>query len=885
MKRSPLPFAAAVLSILLLAHQAPAEDNFVLRDVTRGVMVPSAYGLAGDFDATATSGNPAGLATLGGFGAAFTATSLASATVRGGGGWGAFIALPLLLPMRSDDGEAFRLTYGFGWQSLDAPSSWRRDAADVGPEPYDATYFLNSIAFGSSHMSVGWTVARVNWANATEAEGTTTHHVGLNLRLSRFVAGGVVVRDVFAPTGRNQGERFARALDAEIALRPLGDWRLEIAGGAVIGTDDLVDWRGRALWRPVRGLTVFAHLESAQRRFVGTGGAPAPAPGVTARDLRMTAGLSFDLGIGRRAASAGASYAALTSTRHLGAGEGGPAYAGSSVLIHAALERFPSLIEPTRFERLEIGGEIDERRHLANLVRMDDLARTPAVKGLVLLVGDSNLGWGRSEEVREAVERLRARGKTVIAYLKSAGMREYYAAAGADRVLLHPTSRVDLKGIAAMHLFARNLLDRIGVGVEVIQMAEYKTGMEMFSRTAPSDGAREQIGAYITEVHERFVAAVARARKMPEPRLRALMERPYLTPPLALSEGLVDALAHEDDLEERVGTLLGRKLTVERDRAPDERPMMWVAPQIAVVHLDGEIIEPAPGSTSPFGMQRPPPSAVARAIRDARESPRVRAIVLRVNSPGGMVQPSEAIAREVELTRGKKPILASFGDVAASGGYWVSAPADQILAPPSAITGSIGVLGLRVDLSRVAGRLGFTWETQKSGLHADETNPLRPATADETAARTAEMAYIYDRFLERVSRGRQQTREAVHAIGRGRIWSGSAARTHRLVDQLAGLNVALDEARRRAGVARDARIDVISMPADNPGLVQRLLAPPAADGGGGFPARAFGAPAVDLPPPVKRLLSAAVSPLIWYQNGAVVRWPWAEVLVGEGAFR
>jgi protease IV len=844
---------AIVLAPLAGFSVARAENNFALRDVGRGVAIPTPHGLAGDFDATATRSNPAGLATLGGFSLGLGATRLAEdRTVRGGGGWGAFVAVPLTLRLR--EGEPFRLSYGFAWEQVQAPDSWlRADPLDTRADPYDASLFINSVGVGTRRASFGWSIVRVNWADSPESQGTTTHHIGAQLHPSRFLALGAAFRDVFEPAGRTGAERFVRSIDAEVAARPLGDWRVELAAGAIFGDDGFKDLRGRALLRPLEGITLFGHVESVQRRF-GTADGPAR------RDLRVLAGLAFDLRYGRRQETAGAAYGTLTSQRN-----SGNAYAGSGVFVHSTDEAFPSLIEPARFERIEIAGERDEREHVRTIVRMGELERMDEVRGLVLELSEHDLGWGRTEELRERVAALRKAGKMVITYLKQAGMRQYYLAAAGDRILLHPAASIELRGIAALQFFARAMIEKIGVSAQVSQIAEYKSAGEIFTRTGPSEAAREQTLAYIGDIHARFLSTISQERGLSVERLAGLLARPALTPAELVTERLVDEIVHDDVVEERVGKVIGRKVRFSKERPAPSRPTYWDAPEIAVVHVSGEIVD-APEGDGLFAQQQTP-RKVAEAIRDARESGRVRAIILRVNSPGGMVQPSELIAREVELTRGKKPILVSMADLAASGGYWVAAPADAIYASPSTLTGSIGVVSVRFSIGELAQRIGISSAVEKTSPHADAYSPFRPFSPEEMQGHAAEMHYIYDRFLDRVAAGRRKPRETIDPIARGRIWSGQRALDNGLVDHLAGLGAVIKEARRRAGVSDRTRVNVVSLPPEAGSLVERLIKPPGSD-------------ASPLPAAARKLLSAIPKLYLYPSLRPLARAPWAEAALG-----
>jgi protease IV len=846
---------AAIVATMLGAAAARAETNFALRDVGRGVTLPTPHGVAGDFDVTTSRSNPAGLATLAGFSLGLGATRLAEdRTVMGGGGWGAFLALPLTLRLK--EGEPFRLSYGFAWEQVQSPSTWRATPGDPRTGHYDASLFVNSVGVGTRLASFGWSIVQINWADSPQSQGTTTHNIGANLRPGRFLALGAAWRDVFEPTGRDASERLERSFDVEAAVRPLGDWRLEVAAGAVFGEDGFIDLRGRAIVRPLDGVSLFAHVESVERPFGGPGAPP------SSRDLQVLVGLGFDLRFGRRQETAGASYGTLTS--HKGAGS---PYAGSSVFAHMTDEAFPSLVEPARFERIEIAGERDEREHVRTIVRLGELERTNEVRGVVLELSENDLGWGRTEELREQVAALRRKGKLVFTFLKHAGMRQIYLASAGDRILMHPAATIELRGIAALQFFARFLIDKIGIEAQVSQIAEYKSAGEILTRTGPSDAAREQTRAYIGDIHNRFLQAVSRERGVTTDRLTEVLARPALTPPEILAEKLIDEIAHDDVVEERVGKVLGRKVRFSKERPAPPRPSQWGAPEIAVVHVTGEIVD-GPEGDGLFS-QNQTPRQVAEAIRDAREKSDVRAIVLRVNSPGGMVQPSELIAREVELTRGKKPILVSMGDVAASGGYWVAAPADAIFASPSTLTGSIGIVSVRVSVGNLARQIGITSSVEKTAPHADAYDPFRPFSPEELKAHEGEMRYIYDRFLDRVAAGRHKPRDAVDPIARGRIWSGERALGNGLVDKLQGLGAVIQEAKRRAGLSDRTRVNVVSLPPEAGSILERLVKPPGAD-------------ALPLPAAVRKMTAAVPRLYLYPSSRPLARAPWVEAAMGVG---
>jgi protease IV len=835
---------------------AGAQPNFVPRDLTRGVSVPGGGGAAGDFDATAVTRNPAGLATLGGPSAAFVGTLLDRAdTVRGGGGWALFLALPFSLDLPG--GDTFTAAYGFGFESLASPDSW------VGPfegleHPQDGSFLRNGFALGTRAVTVGWMIGTFFWNSSPQRDSITTHQVGISVRPSRFGAFGLHMRDVFQPVGRVPEEKFARSYEADIVARPFGDWRLEVGGGAVVGEDDLVDASARLLLHPLRGVTVFGELQSVERRF-------GEIDAATSRDSRLLVGVTLD-GVdgllGAHRPSVAASYGLLTSSKGAGA------YAGSSILARFSRERYPALREPEQIVRFVVDQPGSERELIGLLLGLERAARAQDVAGVLLDLRDGGWQWGAADDLRDAVARLRRSGVPVTAYVRTADMSSIYVAAACDRVYLHPSASIRLGGIGTQLVFLGDLLARLGVGVQVVQIGDYKSAGEMLTRTSASTAAREQLRALVGDVDARFRAEVARGRRMAPARLQSLLERPSLSARDALAAGLVDGILHPDEIDGALEKALGRKVTIRRAESERRHPAQWAYPRIAVIYVSGDIVAGASPSIL-FG-DMAAGDEVADAIRDAREAGDVRAIILRVNSPGGLIEPSERIAREVELTRGVKPILVSMGDVAASGGYMVSAGADRVLAHPTTVTGSIGVVGVKLNLRDVFARVGVTGETVQTGAHADASSVFRPWTDDEVAGVRSEMTEVYRRFIELVARGRRLQAATVTRLAGGRVWSGAAARRAGLVDQEGGFLDALELARRAAGLSPRVEIEVLHRPILAGNLLQQALAPKPAAGSG---LRAGGA-ALALTPLLARI-ARALPACLWWGGGALARLPFA----------
>ncbi|RME49832.1 MAG: signal peptide peptidase SppA, partial [Deltaproteobacteria bacterium] len=343
---------------------------------------------------------------------------------------------------------------------------------------------------------------------------------------------------------------------------------------------------------------------------------------------------------------------------------------------------------------------------------------------------------------------------------------------------------------------------------------------------------------------------------IPEETLARLRERVSISPPEAAEAGLIDGVFHPDEVEREVAERFGHPVS-DPPETP-ERSRQWQEPAIAVIHVSGDIV---PVSTSLFA-ESADGEKIAEAIEQAREDPGIRAIVLRVDSPGGAVLPSERIAREVERTRGEKPIVVSMGNVAASGGYMVSAPGERIFANPSTLTGSIGIFGLKFNLADLLARLDIHTETLRTGEHADVGSLFRPWTSEEISGIMREMRYHYERFVALVARGRGRSPEEIDRVGRGRIWSGAMAREVGLVDEIGGFLAALDAARSRAGLSPGTSVRLVQLPVRQRGmfdLVQR------------FTGSRLATPS--LPPRIAQPLRTIPASL-WSEGSVLARLPW-----------
>ncbi|WP_157069341.1 signal peptide peptidase SppA [Sandaracinus amylolyticus] len=438
----------------------------------------------------------------------------------------------------------------------------------------------------------------------------------------------------------------------------------------------------------------------------------------------------------------------------------------------------------------------------------DHILRDANVEGVVLEIPSLHAGWSSVDAVRELVQKLCAGGKKVVAWLPDGGgNRELFLASAATRVLTSPNATLSPLGIAASSSYVKGLLDRFGVQVEVHRRAEFKTAAETTVSETMSEAQREQLGALLDTIDRALVSALASRVKLgptPEAReakVRTLFDDALVSARAALDAGLIDGLCYEDGLPQALAEGEGKPPKVVRasryfsfHRSRFFRPV-GPRPYIAIVPVHGAITSGGGGPA--VGGPPATQEAVIGAIRMVGRDPRCLGAVLHVNSPGGSAHASDLIHREVELLREKKPVIACFGEVAASGGYYIAAPAHAIIAQPLAITGSIGVVSARLVARDLLEGMGVHTEVVRRAPHADLLANPRPMDADEHAIFEREIDNFYRTFVGIVAKGRNKSDADVEPLARGRVWSGADAHARGLVDKLGGLDVAIDEVRSR----------------------------------------------------------------------------------------
>ena len=435
------------------------------------------------------------------------------------------------------------------------------------------------------------------------------------------------------------------------------------------------------------------------------------------------------------------------------------------------------------------------------LSAIDNAATDKRVKALYLHFGASDLSWAQAEELKDALKAFRAQcDKPIIAYGESLTQPEYYLATAADKIAVHPSGLVEFKGLGAEYIFYKGLLDKLGVHMELIRPTScaYKSAGEVYTRTDMSDANREQVRSYINSTWQYVSQNIAASRNMTVEQINTIADN--LTGFLAddaMKSGLVDTLCFAQDIKNTFRDRYEVKKIVTAKRYAMDVKKKDTDSRIAVIYAEGQVVpgKNTNGNTAVYG------DDIVKALNDAAKDKKVKAIVLRVNSPGGAVTASEDMTHAVIEAKKVKPVIVSMSALAASAGYEISCFGTKIVAQPTTITGSIGVFATLPEVGQLLrNKLGITTDTVMTNKNSTGLTLLRPLSADARAMMQKNVEDFYITFTQRVADGRGLTREYVDSIGRGRVWTGLQAKELGLVDTLGGMTLALHIAAEEAGV-------------------------------------------------------------------------------------
>ncbi|SEG55240.1 signal peptide peptidase SppA [Sphingobacterium lactis] len=459
--------------------------------------------------------------------------------------------------------------------------------------------------------------------------------------------------------------------------------------------------------------------------------------------------------------------------------------------------------EPNPFENMELPGFVSTKSiGLNDIVSRIKAAKTDGnIKGIYLNVAGAGTGFATLKAIREALVDFKTSDKFIIAYSDGMTQKGYYLNAVADEIYLHPQGSLDFRGLASSVMFFKEALDKVGVEMQVLKVGTYKSAVEPFIMNSMSDANREQVNSYLGSIYGTFLQDISTSRKIAADSLRSIANG-YLIREAsdAKKYGFVNDLLYKDQVIAKIKAKLGLddkkdiptvalldyKKSADKGEAGGDR--------VAVLYAYGDIVD-GEGVEGQIGGDK-----LSRELRELRRDDKVKAIVLRVNSPGGSALASESIWREVDLTKKTKPIVVSMGDYAASGGYYISAAADSIFADPTTLTGSIGVFGLVPSFQKLFNtNLGIHFEAVKTAKFADmDVDMDRPLTEEEKTIIQGGVNKIYQVFMKRVADGRKISIAEVDSIGQGRVWTGEQAVKLKLVDRVATLDQAIAAAAKKA---------------------------------------------------------------------------------------
>jgi protease-4 len=424
------------------------------------------------------------------------------------------------------------------------------------------------------------------------------------------------------------------------------------------------------------------------------------------------------------------------------------------------------------------------------------------IDGVYINVSAPNAGMATMLEVRNAILDFKTSKKPVIAYSEVYSQGAYYLASAASKVYLNPQGGLEFKGFSAELTFFKGALDKLGVEAQIIRVGNYKSAVEPFINTKMSDYNRQQVTAYVEGLYETFLTGISASRNISTTDLRAIANDYKIQQPQdALNYKLIDGIKYKDELLDELRTLTNKskKSNVDIISINDYAANLPTKSSstgkntIAVIYANGDIVG-GEGSDEQIGSER-----ISRAIRKARLDDNIKAIVLRVNSGGGSALASEVIWREIVLSKKVKTVIASFGDVAASGGYYIGCAADSIFVQPNTITGSIGVFGIIPNMQNLLNnKLGITFDGVKTGEYANIMSVTRPLTAGERFIVQNGVNHVYDTFLTRVADGRKKTKAQIDSVGGGHVWIGTDAVKIGLADRLGSFNDAIKSAAKKA---------------------------------------------------------------------------------------
>ena len=493
--------------------------------------------------------------------------------------------------------------------------------------------------------------------------------------------------------------------------------------------------------------------------------------------------------------------------------EGAPVIASNSVLVLRLSGELPE--KPPMELPSFVGDDHTPLTVIGVWSALEKAAADARIKAVVLQPEGLSAGWAKLEELRLDIDKFKKSGKPVFAYLRQPGTREYYVASGADRIYLGPSEPVMVKGLRAEMMYFKKTLDKIGVNVEIEHAGKYKDFGDMFTRSDMSPETREVMTSVVDDLYANLVAGIAAGRKKTPDEVRAIIDQGPFTAPQALKAGLVDELRFEDqmwgELKDRLKAEPSRVSMDKYAKVTAESLGLQGKSRIAVVVGEGDIVRGSPGDDG-AGESNLTSNGFNKLLRRVENDSQVKGVVVRIDSPGGEVTASDEIWRQMNLLSKKKPMVISMSDAAASGGYYMAMTGDPIVAYPATFTGSIGVVFGKPNIRGLYDKLGITKEAIQRGKNAGIDSDYTPLTPEQRAKLKEGIDESYQDFVTKVADARHRKFDQIEPLAQGRVWLGSQAKPRDLVDEIGGLDKAIEMVKQKAKIPASERVSLMIYP-------------------------------------------------------------------------
>lgn len=692
-------------------------------------------------------------------------------------------------------GNGFGL--GFGAQFLFSPDIGRADISG----DYRKYTLAGAMGDGKT-LSLGFAYNFFGSNSSPTLDDMKSWDLGAQIRLSQYLGLGVYARDINSPFLDENAEALDPRWGVGAVVR-LWNGRLQLDQQLEhVRNSDFVKLTPRIVFEGVEGFRIFARAA-----FTLSSSSGAADSGLD----QAVAGLEMSLGsIGLMGA------ATLQQT------DGSP-LTGHAYSIWLANNKKRSLFElRDRWILLELTSPLSELpatglfstpsdSFIELLVKLDQIAHDSSIEGVVLNLADPSLGYAQLWELRQALERLQQNGKKSVAVMQSANTPSVLIASAADKILITPNVVYEPNGVSAQIMTYQQTLEKFGVKAEFLRVRDYKSSPEAFVNAEPSKESVEQISDLVDTTYGYIIQSIAADRDLSTEQVTTMLDQPPLLPDEATKQGYIDGVIYPDEIDRTLEELFGKKITLNKNYNPsptsEER---WQRhPEIAVVIVNGAITQGNSGS-SPLGDDAlAGSSTIVGSLERIRKDRNIKAVVLRIDSPGGSALASDQIYRELRRLAQKKPVITSMGNIAASGGYYIAAGTETIFASPLTLTGSIGIFTGKFSFGELGERFGVNSTVVSRGERAGIYSIWQPFTEAQKASVSKYLVYLYQLFLAQIANTRDLTPEQIDEVARGRVWMGQAALERKLVDQSGGLIDAIRHAEKIAGLSpREATYSV-----------------------------------------------------------------------------